>query len=156
VRTWLGEERLELVAERMSRYQARAADGSTMGPGTRQAVRYAAKRAQLAVVSGAARVEIESVLEAAGLAPLVSLVVAAEDVVAGKPDPAGYIRALELLDRRPEEARAFEDSEAGVAAAKAAGVYCIALEGTVEIDRLAAADEIVGALDVELMQRLLG
>jgi beta-phosphoglucomutase len=156
VRTWLGEERPELVAERVRRYQARAADGSTVGPAARQAVQYAAKRAQLAVVSGAARVEIESVLGAAGLAPFVSLVVAAEDVSAGKPDPAGYIRALELLDKRPDEAVAFEDSEAGVAAAKAAGLHCIALAGTVEIDRLAAADEIVAALDVELMQRLLG
>jgi len=156
VRAWLGEERPELVAERVSRFQARAADGSTVGRAARQAVRYAAKRAQLAVVSGAARVEIETVLAAAGLAPLVSLVVAAEDVAVGKPDPAGYIRALELLERRPDAAVAFEDSEAGVAAAKAAGLYCIALEGTVEVDRLAAADEIVGALGVELMRRLLG
>jgi HAD superfamily hydrolase (TIGR01509 family) len=156
VRTWLGEERPELVAERVSRYQARAADGSTVGPAARQAVQYAAKRARLAVVSGAARVEIESVLGAAGLAPFVSLVVAAEDVIAGKPDPAGYTRALELLDKSPDEAVAFEDSEAGVAAAKAAGLHCIALAGTVEIDRLAEADEIVAALDVELMQRLLG
>jgi len=156
VRAWLGEERPELVAERVSRFQARAADGSTVGRAARQAVRYAAKRAQLAVVSGAARVEIETVLAAAGLAPLVSLVVAAEDVAVGKPDPAGYIRALELLERRPDEALAFEDSEAGVAAAKAADLYCIALEGTVEVDRLAAADEIVGTLDVELMRRLLG
>jgi HAD superfamily hydrolase (TIGR01509 family) len=155
VRTWIGEDRPELVVERVRRYQARAADGSTMGPAARQAVRYAAKRAQLAVVSGAARVEIDSVLGAAGLASLVSVVVAAEDVAAGKPDPAGYIRALELLGRRPDEALAFEDSEAGVAAAKTAGLYCIALEGTVEIERLRAADEIVGALDVELMRRLL-
>jgi len=156
VRTWLGEERPELVAERVRRYQARAADGSTVGPAARQAVQYAAKRARLAVVSGAARVEIESVLGAAGLAPFVSRVVAAQYVIAGKPDPAGYIRALELLDRRPDEAVAFEDSEAGVAAAKAAGLHCIALAGTVEIDRLAGADEIVAALDVELMQRVLG
>ena len=156
VKTWLGEERPELVAERVRRYQARAADGSTIGPAAREAVRYAAKRAQLAVVSGAARIEIESVLAAAGLAELVSLVVAAEDVAAGKPDPAGYIRALELLERSPDEALAFEDSEAGVAAAKAAGLYCIALEGTVALDRLGAADEVAGALDVEVMRRLLG
>jgi HAD superfamily hydrolase (TIGR01509 family) len=156
VQSWLGDERPELVAERVNRYQARAADGSTVRPATRQALRYAAKRAQLAVVSGAARAEIESVLSAAELAPLVSLVVAAEDVEVGKPDPAGYIRALQVLGRRPDEALAFEDSEAGVAAAKAAGLYCIAVEGTVEIDRLAAADEIVGALDLELMRRLLG
>ena len=156
VRTWLGEERPELVAERVSRYQARAADGSTVGPSTRQAVRYAATHAQLAVVSGAARVEIESVLAAAELTPFVSLVVAAEDVAAGKPDPAGYRRALELLDRRPDEAVAFEDSEAGVAAAKTAGLYCVAVEGTATVDRLGAADEIVGAVDVDLMRRLLG
>jgi HAD superfamily hydrolase (TIGR01509 family) len=156
VRAWLGEERPELVAERVSRYQARAADGSTIGPAARQAVRYAAERAQLAVVSGAARIEIESVLAAAGLAELVSLVVAAEDVAAGKPDPAGYLRALELLERGADEALAFEDSEAGVAAAKAAGMHCIAVEGTVVLERLGAADEVVGALDVEVMQRLLG
>ena len=156
VRTWLGKDRPELVAERVRRYQARAADGSTVGPEAREALRYAAKRARLAVVSGAARVEIESVLTAAALGQLVSVVVAAEDVATGKPDPSGYVLALELLELRPDEALAIEDSEAGVAAAKAAGLYCIALEGTVEIDRLGAADEIVGALDVELMRRLLG
>jgi beta-phosphoglucomutase-like phosphatase (HAD superfamily) len=156
VRTWLGEDRPELVAERVRRYQSRAGDGSTVKPFTRQAVRYAGQRAELAVVSGAARAEIESVLGAAELVPFVSLVVAAEDVAAGKPDPAGYIRALELLERRPDEAIAFEDSEAGVVAAKAAGLYCIALEGTAEIERLGAADEVVGRLDVGLMQRLLG
>ena len=156
VRTWLGEDRPELVAERVRRYQLRAGDGSTVKPSTREAVRYAGQRVELAVVSGAARAEIESVLGAAELTLIVSLVVAAEDVAAGKPDPAGYIRALELLDCGPDEALAFEDSEAGVAAAKAAGLYCIALEGTAEIERLAAADEVAGALDVGLMQRLLG
>jgi len=156
VRTWLGEDRPGLVAERVRRYQSRAGDGSTVKPSTRKAVRYAVRRAELAVVSGAARTEIESVLVAAELTPFVSLVVAAEDVAAGKPDPAGYIRALELLDCGADEALAFEDSEAGVVAAKAAGLYCIALEGTAEIERLGAADEVVGTLDVRLMQRLLG
>ena len=156
VRTWLGEDRPGLVAERVRRYQSRAGDGSTVKPSTRKAVRYAVRRAELAVVSGAARTEIESVLAAAELTPFVSLVVAAEDVAAGKPDPAGYIRALELLDCGADEALAFEDSEAGVVAAKAAGLYCIALEGTAEIGRLGAADEVVGTLDVRLMQRLLG
>jgi beta-phosphoglucomutase len=156
VRTWLGVDRPELVAERVRRYQSRAGDGSTVKPSAREAVRYAAQRAELAVVSGAARTEIESVLAAAELTPFVSLVVAAEDVAAGKPDPAGYIRALELLECRPDEAIALEDSVAGVAAAKAAGLYCIALEGTASIERLGAADEVVGTLDVGLMRRLLG
>jgi beta-phosphoglucomutase-like phosphatase (HAD superfamily) len=156
VRTWLGEDRPGLVAERVRRFQSRAGDGSTVKPPTREAVRYAAERAELAVVSGAARTEIESVLAAAELTPFVSLVVAAEDVAAGKPDPAGYIRALELLDCGPDQALAFEDSEAGVVAAKTAGLYCIALEGTAEIGRLGTANEVVRTLDVGLMQRLLG
>jgi beta-phosphoglucomutase-like phosphatase (HAD superfamily) len=156
VRTWLGEDRPGLVAERVRRFQSRAGDGSTVKASTREAVRYAAERAELAVVSGAARTEIESVLAAAELTPFVSLVVAAEDVAAGKPDPAGYIRALELLDCGADQALAFEDSEAGVVAAKTAGLYCIALEGTAEIGRLGTADEVVRTLDVGLMQRLLG
>ncbi len=156
VRTWLGEDRPGLVAERVRRFQSRAGDGSTVKPSTREAVRYAAERAELAVVSGAARTEIESVLAAAELTPFVSLVVAADDVAAGKPDPAGYVRALELLDCGPDQALAFEDSEAGVVAAKTAGLYCIALEGTAEIGRLGTADEVVRTLDVGLMQRLLG
>jgi beta-phosphoglucomutase-like phosphatase (HAD superfamily) len=49
----------------------------------------------------------------------------------------------------------FEDTEAGVAAAKAAGMRCIAVLGTLAPERLAAADEIVPALDVELMRRVL-
>jgi beta-phosphoglucomutase len=156
VRTWLGDDRPELVAERVRRYQSRAGDGSTVKPSTREAVRYAAERTELGVVSGAARTEIESVLAAAELTQFVTLVVGAEDVAAGKPDPAGYIRALELLDCSADDALAFEDSEAGVVAAKTAGLYCIALEGTAEIKRLGTADEVVRTLDVELMQRLLG
>src|SRR5207302_10557476 len=78
VRTWLGKDRPELVAERVRRYQARAADGSTVGPEAREALRYAAKRARLAVVSGAARVELESVLTAAAVAQPVPVGVAAE------------------------------------------------------------------------------
>ena len=50
VRTWLGEDRPELVAERVRRYQSRAGDGSTVKPSTREAVRYAGQLAELAVV----------------------------------------------------------------------------------------------------------
>ena len=56
-----------------------------------------------------------------GLSPSIVAIVAAEDVERGKPDPGGYLRALELLGLEPDEAVAVEDSEVGVAAAKAAG-----------------------------------
>jgi HAD superfamily hydrolase (TIGR01509 family) len=160
VRTWLGADHPavdELLERRIERYRELAADGSTVPVEVREAVRYAAARVPVAVVSGAARAEIEPVLEAAGLAGLVRVVVAAEDVPLGKPAPDGYLRALELLDGGIDAADllVFEDTEAGVAAAKRAGMRCIAVLGTLAPERLAAADEIVPALDVRVMQRLL-
>jgi sugar-phosphatase len=124
----------------------------------RDAVRYASERVPVAIVSGAARAEIEPVLEAAGLDSLFGAIVPAEDVAEGKPEPDGYLRALELLDAGLDarDVVVFEDTEAGVASAKAAGMRCLAVLGTLAPGRLAAADEIVPAIDVGLMRRLLG
>ena len=160
VRTWLGENHpavADVIEQRTARYRDRAADGSTVPDAVREAVRYAAERVPVAAVSGAARVEIEEVVCAAGLAGVISPIVAAEDAAEGKPHPAGYLRALDLLDDGlpPSDAVAFEDTEAGVASAKAAGVRCLAVVGTLAPERLEAADEIVPAIDVDLMRRLL-
>jgi beta-phosphoglucomutase len=161
VRRWLGRGRPameQILQRRFALYRERVADGSSVGDAVRRAVEYAAARTRVAVVSGAARAEIEEVLRAGGLAASVEAIVAAEDVAGGKPDPAGYLHALAVLDDglRSHDVIAFEDSEAGVAAAKAAGMRCVAVLGTLEATRLAQADEIVPAIDVPLMRRLLG
>jgi HAD superfamily hydrolase (TIGR01509 family) len=158
VRTWLGRDDPAVIEQRVARYRAAVADGSTVHEPARAAVRYAAERVPVAIVSGAARAEIEPVVAAAGLAPLVRAIVSSDDVAHGKPHPAGYRRALELLGAggHPDEVVAIEDTEAGVAAAKAAGMRCLALVGTLAPERLAAADELVERLDVPLMRRLLG
>jgi HAD superfamily hydrolase (TIGR01509 family) len=161
VRTWLGADHPavgEVIERRVARYRELAADGSTVPEEVREAVRYAAERVPVAVVSGAARAEIEPVLEAAGLAGHVRALVAAEDVPHGKPAPDGYLRALELLDGGlvASDVLVLEDAEAGIAAAKTAGMRCIAVLGTLGPERLTAADEIVPALDAGLMQRVLG
>jgi beta-phosphoglucomutase len=161
VRTWLGRDHPaveEVIEERIARYRAAVSDGSTVREEVREAVRYAAGRVPVAVVSGAARAEIEPVVTAAGLAGLLAAIVGAEDVSAGKPDPAGYHRALELLDSGLEasDVLVFEDTEAGIASAKAAEMQCFGVLGTLAPDRLAAADEIVPAIDLPLMRRLFG
>ena len=161
VRTWLGRDHPsvdEVIRRRIAQYRERVADGSSIPEPVREAVRYAAARVRVAIVSGAARAEIEPVLRAADLAPFVGLIVPAEDVAEGKPHPAGYLRALALLDGGVDasDALVFEDTEAGIASAKAAGIPCIAVLGTLAPERLAAADEIVPGIDVALMQRLLG
>jgi beta-phosphoglucomutase len=161
VRTWLGSDHPdvdEVIEERTRRYRAAVADGSSIPEALREAVRYAAKRAQLAIVSGAAREEIEPVLRAAGLTDAFAFLVTSDDIERGKPDPEGYRRALGLFDGDIEagDVLVVEDTEAGVASAKGAGMRCFAVLGTLSPDRLAAADEIVERIDLPLMQRLLG
>lgn len=144
------------IRARIDRYKSAVADGSAIPPDLRAAVRYAAERARLAVVSGAAREEIVPALAAAGLTDVLGLVVADDDVRSGKPHPESYLLALEALDVDGSEALVFEDTEAGIASAKAAGARVIAVTGTQPTERLAAADRIVDAIDVDLLRGLLG
>jgi HAD superfamily hydrolase (TIGR01509 family) len=157
VRTWLGDDHAdvdEVIAERVNRYRAAAGDGSTIHEHVREAVRYAAERVPLAICSGAAQAEIEPVVEAAGIAACFRAIVSSDDVLHGKPDPEGYAKALALLGD-PRDALVCEDTEAGIAAAKAAGLRVIAKRGTLDANRLRAADELVDRIDVELMRRCL-
>ena len=160
VRTWLGRDHPDVdavIAERVTRYRAAVAGGSSVHEHTREAVRRAAERVALAICSGAARAEIEPVVEAAGLAPLFAGIVSSDDVVAGKPDPEGYLKALALLDVPPGTAAVFEDTEAGIAAARAAGVgRVLALTGTLDPHRLRDADELIDRVDVDVVERVLG
>ncbi len=87
LRRWLGRDDPELVADRIARYRARCADGATVYPDVRAAVRHAAERAKVAIVSGAALEEIAPVVDAAGLGDVLSVIVAADHVAHGKPHP---------------------------------------------------------------------
>jgi len=144
------------IRERIDRYRSTVADGSTVTEAMRDAVRFAAERARLAIVSGAAREEIVPVVAAAGLGELFAAVVADDDVVLGKPDPESYLLALEALGTAGSETLVFEDTEAGVASAKAAGARVVAVLGTQAPERLEQADEVVETIDVPLLRRLLG
>jgi beta-phosphoglucomutase len=159
VTTWLGGDHPDVravIGERETRYRAAASDGSTIHEHVREAVRFAADHVPLAICSGAARVEIEPVVEAAAIAPCFRAIVTSNDVVHGKPDPEGYEKTLALLGADPTDAVVFEDTEAGIASARAAGVgRVLAMRTTLEPHRLAAADELLDRIDVDLMRRLL-
>jgi beta-phosphoglucomutase len=163
VRTWLGDrdDVDSIVAERIEAYRRLVNDGSTVDERMRGVVRAAAGRAPIGIVSGAALAEIQPVIDAAGITGLFSFVVSSDDVLEGKPHPEGYLVALGLLHRsvadlQPGQVAVIEDTEAGVLAARAAGMYCLGLLGTMTADRLSAADELVETIDVALVERLLG
>ncbi|MDX6490665.1 MAG: validoxylamine 7-phosphate phosphatase, partial [Gaiellaceae bacterium] len=90
-----------------------------------------------------------------GIAGLIATMVTAEDVTNGKPDPEGYLLALDRLGVEADGSVAFEDSEPGVDAARAAGIHCVAVLGTLPRERLARANAIVQRLDADAVRAAL-
>lgn len=88
-----------------------------------------AAKLPMAIVSGALRSEIETVLTRVNLLEYFPIIVSAEDVTASKPEPEGYLLAVERLNAvyptlnlKPAECMAIEDSYPGIEAAKRAGI----------------------------------
>jgi HAD superfamily hydrolase (TIGR01509 family) len=121
-------------------------------PGVREFVEEAKKTHLLAICSGAGHGEIEFILHRLKWEGVFSPIVAAESVTKGKPDPEGYIRALEGLQKRAtelllsDETLAVEDSPKGIAATKAAGLRCLAVSNSYPDAILKDADRVVSSL----------
>jgi mannitol-1-/sugar-/sorbitol-6-phosphatase len=84
-------------------------------------------------------------LRDAGL-PVPEVLVTADDVTNGKPDPEPYARAAEALGVAPGECVVVEDAPAGITAAKRAGMRVIAVTTTYDADALGEADVVVGSM----------
>ncbi|HEU4629015.1 MAG TPA: HAD-IA family hydrolase, partial [Gemmatimonadaceae bacterium] len=98
-----------------------------------------------AVVTSGTRAVALARLRACGL-PEPPLLVAADEIARGKPDPEGYLTAARRLGEAPGDCVVVEDAPAGVAAARAAGMRCVALTTTHEAAALADAALIVPSL----------
>ncbi|MGC9053709.1 MAG: HAD family hydrolase [Candidatus Hydrogenedens sp.] len=80
-----------------------------------------------AIVSGSYRRDVIEAIQRLGIEENISLFLGKEDYYPGKPHPAGYVKASELLKVKPEQCVVFEDSTVGVNSAKSAGMFCVAL-----------------------------
>lgn len=81
----------------------------------------------LAVASSSTRFYIEMVLEELGLRNAFRVIVSADEVAHGKPDPDIFLLAAERLGVPPQSCLVIEDSVSGMRAARSAGMYCIGL-----------------------------
>lgn len=94
-----------------------------------------------AVASSADLIKVAANLNAIGLPPSEwGAVVTAEDVTLRKPAPDIFLAAARRLNCAPAECTVVEDAVSGVAAAKAAGMRCVAVAQTFPADRLSQAD----------------
>lgn len=156
---------MRLIARKAAYYQERIREGGyPLFPGAVELVREAAAAGRmLGIVSGALREEIEGALRQAGLHGVFKVVITAEDVNDGKPDPEGYLRALEALNSlpplperliHPHEVLAIEDSPAGLAAAADVGLVTLGVAHTYPASRLREADAVAESLRGLTLERL--
>jgi HAD superfamily hydrolase (TIGR01509 family) len=118
-------------------------------PGALELVARLRGRVPLGLASNSPRRLVEAALASAGLTDVFAAIVTSEDVMHAKPAPDIYLEACRRLGSLPGETLALEDSGSGVAAAKAAGLTCIAVPQYAETD-VTAADRVIDSLEALL------
>jgi beta-phosphoglucomutase len=141
-----------LVARKGAHLQQMMQEGSVLFPGAREFIRTAAAAVPIGIASGALRHEIEEIVEAAGVADLFSVIVAAGDTPQSKPSPAPYLLAFEKLREaagnglEPRRCVAIEDSRWGLESAHGAGLRCVGVTNSYPAHELPGAELIVDGL----------
>lgn len=127
-----------------------AAAGDISYPGARALIGDVARYPEwkLALATGSGRTRSEATIAKVELNPSVFTAwVTGDDVNFAKPDPEIYLRTASRLGLFPRQCVVIEDSVAGLAAAKAASMHCIAVTNTFPGEALRAADRIVDSLE---------
>ena len=131
------------VAELEDR-EAHEHEGVSVMPGAAELVKSIPEGTWCVVTSGT-RLLAASRLQFAGL-PVPMVLVAADDVVNGKPHPEPYLTGAKLLGVNPAECLVVEDAPAGIQAARAGGMKVIGMASTFQPQQLKAADGVVRKL----------
>jgi sugar-phosphatase len=150
---WEGPTPDGVAAEVTDAVASLLSTGLVLKPGARRAVASCAERGlALGVASSSPRRLIEVVVTESGLAPWFAVLHSAQEEEAGKPDPAVFLTTAARLGADPGRCVVFEDSPAGVQAAAAAGMVCVAVPekrpaSTGGLDGFASADLVIGTLE---------
>jgi HAD superfamily hydrolase (TIGR01509 family) len=128
-------------------------------PGVERVVRELHDRGvTLAITTSAVADAVDVILRRTGIRACFALIVDGSEVAKGKPDPEAYLLTARKLGVAPRDCVVFEDSHVGVAAAKAAGMFCVAVRNRRAriVQDLTAADIVLGSfeeLNVDALSR---
>lgn len=136
----------DLVAEKVVEYQKLTKNMSLLAPGIREKLDELHQHFVIGLVTGSAHVELDHVLRQENLVQFFDVIISADDITRSKPDPEGYVKAVAALGLPKEKIAAIEDTPIGVAAAKAAGLKCLAVLQTVSANKLGSADIILRSI----------
>ena len=135
-----------LLARKAQRYLELIDGTDLLYPAAHAFVQQCASRFPLALATGTLKTEAELILRRIGLRDCFTVVVSADDVRNGKPDPEPFLLALKMLNHRrgqplaPGQCLVIEDTPAGVEAAHRAGMKALAIAHTCAASSLSAAD----------------
>jgi len=139
------EETMEKLAEKKSTWYVEyisKMDESEILPGAKEFI-LRLRNEGVKTALGSASKNTPLILEKLGIRDLFDVVVDGNMVSKTKPDPEVFLKCAELLNVKPENCIVYEDAEAGVIAAKTAGMKCV---GIGKKDVLALADAVVEGL----------
>lgn len=156
---------LRLMEEKKREFDRLASQQSLLIEGVEAFVsQLASADVPVAICSGALRSDIDLMLTGSAIKPMFKVIVTAEDVKNGKPNPEGYLLAYQRLSEKLKkplncsQCVVFEDSQWGLQAAKAAGMRTVALATTYPKPALAGkADLVVNSyaeLNLDILQQL--
>jgi beta-phosphoglucomutase len=124
-------------------------------PGVDRFIRTISRTHPIAICSGAMRSEIETMLDGIRLRELFPIIVAADDVDVGKPDPRGYLLAARLLssqtgrDLAPGDCLIIEDAPSVARTTSAVGFRVMGVTNTFPREAFSHAHFVVDSLEIE-------
>ena len=84
---------------------------------------------KIALVTTASRQNTDDILNQFQLGNIFDLILTQEDIEKSKPDPEGFLKAMEYFEAKPCECIVFEDSDVGIEAAEKTGAFVFAVRG---------------------------
>ena len=150
----LGKDELAaLIAGKAAAFQDLLADGGAAAlPGAVDLIKHLSGQVPIAICSGALREDIVPIIGKLGVAEAFDTIVTAEDTPISKPNPAPYKLAAQNLGIT--NGMAIEDTPAGIASAKGAGLKVLAVTNSYDRSYLTAADAVVDSLEGLTLEKL--
>lgn len=137
-----------IADEKDVRYRELASGKATLLPGVMKLLQIMKKgHYPVALGTSAQSADFAAISGPLGIADYFDAIVCGPDVQESKPSPQIYLLAAEKLGIDPVNCVVFEDSPHGVAAAKSAGMKCVAITNTHPAETLQAADRVVSSLE---------
>jgi len=143
----------ELIEGKASVFQELLeSDGAAALPGSVALIKHLSGKIPIAICSGALRADILPILGKLGIEKAFDTIVTADDTHISKPDPAPYKLAAKKLGVMT--GLAIEDTPAGIASAKGAGLKVLAVTNSYPPEMLTQADAVVASLEGLTLERL--